>query len=155
MIDTLIGAAVELAHDPARDLVVERPSRSVSVVREASRVPGPLRRWAACVLHRESGAALDRPQSGAGARNTSGSSASGRWQFLQTSWGRSLPYMVADQLVDHGLPRAEARKVRAYLQSIPIYRWPGVYQDMGFIEVVQRGGWAHWRGAGCNGLVAR
>ena len=152
MLDTLIGAAVELAHDPARELVVERPSRSVSVVRNASRIPTSMRAFAACVLKRESGATLDRPQSGAGARNPS-SSASGRWQFLQGSWGRSLPYMVADQLVDHGLPRVEARKVRKYLQSIPIHRWPGVYQDMGFIEVVQRGGWAHWRGATCNGLV--
>lgn len=153
MIDTLIGAAVELAADNDRELVVERPSRSVAVVRNSSRIPSAWRSFAACVLKRESGATLDRPQSGAGARNTSGSSASGRWQFLQSSWGRSLPYMVADQLVDHGLPRSQARQVRKHLQSIPIHRWPGVYQDMGFIEVVQRGGWAHWRGATCNGLV--
>ena len=152
MIDTLIGAAVELAHDHDRELVVARPSRSVAMVREASRVPTAWRNFAACVLKRESGASLERSNSGAGARNPS-SSASGRWQFLQGSWGRSLPYMVADQLVDHGLARAEARKVRKYLQSLPIHRWPGVYQDMGFIEVVQRGGWAHWRGATCNGLV--
>lgn len=152
MMETLLGAALEVATDHDRAIVVERPSRSVSVVREASRVPASMRAFAACVLRRESGATLDRPQSGAGARNPS-SSASGRWQFLQSSWGRSLPYMVADQLVDHGLPRAEARKVRAYLQSLPIHRWPGLYQDMGFIEVVQRGGWAHWRGASCNGLV--
>ena len=153
MIDVILGAALEVAHDADRELVVERPSRSVAVVRNASRVPTAWRNFAACVLKRESGATLDRPQSGAGARNTAGSSASGRWQFLQGSWGHSLPYMVADQLVDHGLPRAEARSVRKYLQGLPIHRWPGVYQDMGFIEVVQRGGWAHWRGAACNGLV--
>lgn len=150
--ELLMSAALEVAHDHDRELVVERPSRSVAVVRNASRVPAAWRNFAACVLKRESGASLERPQSGAGARNPS-SSASGRWQFLQGSWGRSLPYMVADQLVDHGLPRAEARKVRKHLQSLPIHRWPGVYQDMGFIEVVQRGGWAHWRGATCNGLV--
>lgn len=152
MMETLLGAALEVATDNDRELVVERPSRSVSAVRDASRIPSAWRSFAACVLKRESGATLDRPQSGAGARNPS-SSASGRWQFLQGSWGRSLPYMVADQLVDHGLPRAEARKVRKYLQGLPIHRWPGVYQDMGFIEVVQRGGWAHWRGATCDGLV--
>jgi hypothetical protein len=135
------------ASDDDRAWAVQRPSRSVSVVRSAATVPARWRAFARCVLARESGATLERPQSGAGARNPS-SSASGRWQFLQGSWGRSLPYMVRDQLVQHGMPKAQARKVRVYLQSIPISRWPGLYQDMGFIEVVERGGSHHWRLAG-------
>lgn len=137
-----------------RSWAVNRPSRSVSIVRAASTVPPSWRPFASCVLSRESGASLDRPQSGAGARNPS-SSASGRWQFLQGTWGQSLPYMVADQLRDHGATKKQAKAVRVHLQSIPISRWPGVYQDMGFIEVAQQGGWRHWYlgGSRCNSLV--
>ena len=145
MMDALIGAAVEAATDPNRELAVERPSRSVSAIREASNPP---RRWlpfVQCVLHRESGATLDRRQSGAGARNASG--AAGRWQFMP-DWRHGLPFMVRDRLVRFGLPNAQAMKVRVWLSAHPINQWPGVYQDMGAFEVLERGGSYHWKLAG-------
>jgi len=106
--------------------------------------------FASCVLARESGGTLDDRQSGAGARNPSpNSSASGRWQFLNNDWNHGLPYMVADRLVRFGLPRPDARKVRIALQNAPIYEWHGYFQDIGFLEVVSRGGAHHWNGPGC------
>lgn len=133
--------------DDRREWAVQRPSRGVhaSVVRDAATFPRSIRSWAACVLDRESGGTLDRRTSGQGARNPS-SSASGRWQFLDRSWRRGLSFMVRDRLVEHGLPRAQAREVRIWLGKRPISTWPGVYQDIGFLEVVSRGGKHHWNG---------
>jgi hypothetical protein len=118
------------------------------VLRLASTVPESLVPWASCVLDRESGGTLDRIQSGVGARNPS-SSASGRWQFLASNWQHGLPYMVADRLVRFGLPRPDARQVRVALQRTPIHEWHGYFQDIGFLEVVERGGRHHWNGPGC------
>jgi hypothetical protein len=155
MIETILSAAVEVATDDRREWAVNRPSRSVSVVRNASTVPTTFRAFAACVLDRESGGTLDRPQSGAGALNTAGSSAAGRWQYLR-AWRTGLPYMVRDQLRDHGATRKQAKAVRVLLSGLPINQWPGVYQDMGFIETVERGGWFHWRnGDRCDRLAPR
>lgn len=133
--------------DSGREWALNRPSRGVhaSVVRDAATIPRSLRPWAACVLDRESGGSLDDRSSGVGARNPS-SSASGRWQFLDRSWRDGLAYMVRDRLVDHGLPHRQAREVRVWLQQRPISEWPGWYQDIGFLEVVQRGGRHHWSG---------
>lgn len=133
--------------DSGREWALKRPSRGAhgSVVRDAATIPRSLRSWAACVLDRESGGTLDRRSSGQGARNPA-SSASGRWQFLDRSWRRGLSFMVRDRLVEFGLPRSQARAVRAYLSARPISEWPGWYQDIGFIEVVSRGGKHHWNG---------
>lgn len=119
----------------------------MSVVRKAAAFPLSIRAFASCVLDRESGGRLDARQSGSGARNPS-SSASGRFQFLQSSWGQSLPYMVRDRLVRYGLSKAQGKKVRVYLQGRPIYQWNGLYQDIGFLEVIHRGGSHHWALAG-------
>lgn len=148
MIDLIIGAALEAAHDDWR---LEQPSRSVhaSVIRQAARIPDRLRPWASCVLARESGGSLDRPYSGAGARNPS-SSASGRWQFLDTSWRHGLAYMVAGRLKAHGMPRDDARQLRVWLHDTPIAEWPAPYQDIGFVAVVLSGGQHHWNGPGCG-----
>lgn len=145
MIETLTGALVEVATDNDRELSVARPSRSVSAVRDASRVPARWRAFAECVLHRESGATLDRRQSGAGALNSSNHA--GRWQFA-TDWRHGLPYMVRDRLVRHGLDNRQARTVRLWLTAHPIQQWPGLYQDMGAFEVMERGGAWHWKLAG-------
>lgn len=128
---------------------VQRPSRGAhaSAVRSASRVPDRWRSFAQCVLSRESGASLDRPQSGAGARNPS-SSAAGRWQFLDTLWRDSLAGQVAARLRDHGLPKPRAAETRRWLERHHIASWPGVLQDVGFVEVLERGGSYHWRLAG-------
>lgn len=146
MLDTILNAAVEVAADNTdRQWAAARPDRSVSAVRDASHVPSRWRAFASCVLHRESGATLDRPQSGAGALNASG--AAGRWQFMP-AWRRGLPYMVKDRLIRHGVSRPQATKVRIWLTEHPIQQWPGVYQDMGAFEVMERGGAFHWRLAG-------
>jgi hypothetical protein len=149
VLDTIIGAAVEIVHtaDSDREWFASRPDRSISAVRDASRVPARFEAFARCVLRRESGATLERPQSGAGARNPS-SSAAGRWQFM-SPWAHGGPYMVRDRLIRHGATTKQARKVRIWLSAHPINTWPGVYQDTLAFEVMERGGAFHWRGPGC------
>lgn len=147
MIETIVGAALEAATDSDREWAVARPDRSVSAVRAASTAPTRWRSFAACVLHRESGATLDRPQSGVGALNASG--AAGRWQFMP-NWRHGLPYMVKDRLVRYGVGNQQATRVRVWLSAHPIHQWPGVYQDMGAFEVLERGGAYHWRLAGSS-----
>lgn len=44
------------------------------------------------------------------------------------------------------MPKHDAIAVRAYLEGVPIYVWPGVIQDVGFIETVERGGYSPWGG---------
>lgn len=167
ILDALAAAAVDPAPLPeptvaaagvsagAREISARRPSRASSAVRAASIVPPRWRAFAACVLRRESGATLDRPQSGAGARNPR-SSASGRWQMLDASgWRRGGAFMVRDRLVRFGAPRGQAHRVFVYLAATPIYRWSGIWQDAAAIESLERGGWRHWSGSRCNGLVAR
>lgn len=151
MLDALVfAAAMAIPADVSdREWAVHRPSRGVhaSAVRDAATFPAGIRSWASCVIDRESGGTLDDRSSGVGARNPS-SSASGRWQFLNNDWNHGLPYMVRDRLVDHGMSKADAREVRIWLQQRPISQWPGWYQDIGFLEVVERGGRHHWNGGG-------
>ena len=151
MLDVITGAALEVAtHEKDRELSVARPSRSVSAVRDASAVPSRLVRWASCVLDRESGGTFDRRQSGAGALNTGGSGAAGRWQFMP-AWRNGLPYMIKDRLVQFGMPRSQARQVRVYLSEVRyIHKYPGIYQDIAMLEVVERGGAFHWDGHSCG-----
>jgi hypothetical protein len=64
--------------------------------------------------------------------------------------------MVRERLVRNGLPAREGARLRKYLAATPIHKWPAPLQDAGFNEVVQRGGWFHWRNGGpCDGLVPR
>lgn len=127
---------------------VQRPTRGAHAapIRAAALIPPAWRPFADCVSDRESGGSYT-------ARNPS-SSASGRFQFLDTSWRPGLAWMVRDRLVRYGLPKAQATAVRVYLQRTPIAAWPGPYQDAGFAEVVTRGGWHHWilPGSRCNAL---
>jgi hypothetical protein len=155
VIEHIIGAAVELsANNDDRELSVARPSRSVSAVRDASRVPGRWSDFASCVLDRESGATLDRRQSGSGARNPS-SSASGRWQMLDASgWRSGGAWMVKKRLVQFGAPRSQAKAVRVYLARTPIAQWDGIWQDVAAFESLESGGWRHWaNGDRCDRLV--
>jgi hypothetical protein len=139
----LIGAAAD------REWSAQRPSRGVHAasIRAAATIPPNLRPFAQCVSARESSGSYT-------ARNPA-SSAQGRWQFLDRTWRHGLAHMVTARLRDHGLPKPTARRVLRLLQATPIYRWPGPYQDTGWIEVVQRGGWRHWylTGSRCNALA--
>lgn len=156
-----VQTLVSVAEDPAiiaaahhdrkdREVALNRPSRGghMRVIARAATVPAQWRNFARCVLSRESGGSLERIQSGVGARNP-GSSASGRWQFMNGDWQHSLPWMVRDRLVDFGMPKAQANKIRRYLDKRPIYKWHGYWQDIGFNEVMAQGGRHHWDGPGC------
>jgi hypothetical protein len=156
MIDTLImTVALSLPSiDSDREWAVNRPtrgsSRVVNTVTRAATPPPSVYRWASCVLDRESGGTFARRQSGTGALNGEGSGAAGRWQFMP-NWRHGLPYMVKDRLVQFGMPKRQARQVRLYLSRLHyIHRYPGVYQDIGMLEVVERGGAFHWDGHTCG-----
>jgi hypothetical protein len=47
------------------------------------------------------------------------------------------------------MPKDDARNIRKQLSKMPIYRWNGYWQDIGFNEVIERGGAHHWNGPGC------
>lgn len=150
MIDHLIAHAVTT--DPDRQFAADRPSRGVhaTAMRQASAIPARYREFAACVSRRESGGSYT-------ARNPR-SSAQGRWQLLDTQWRvhGGIQYVVSRRLKEYGVPAGVRRIVRDYLHATPIYRWPGVYQDVAFAEIVDSGGWRHWSGGhGCNALVPR
>jgi hypothetical protein len=155
MLDALVmTVALVLPSDPVNDRMwaANRPtrgsSRMVHTITRAATPPPSVYRWASCVLHRESGGTLTRLQSGVGARNPSG--AAGRWQFMP-DWRHGLPYMVKDRLVQFGMPKRQARQVRLYLSRLHyIHRYPGVYQDIGMLEAVERGGAHHWDGHTCG-----
>lgn len=70
-------------------------------------------------------------------------------------WNDGGAWNVQKRLIRFGATRQQARAVRVYLQSTPIHRWHGAYQDMAAYEALQNGGWRHWYLAGsrCNGLV--
>ncbi len=141
MIDTILSAAVEVATDD-RQFAVDRPSRGVhsTAMRRAATVPGRWRAFHDCVAQRESGGSPS-------ARNPR-SSAQGTYQFLDRSWRHGLSFMVRDRLVRVGVPKPVARDVRRWLGSREIATWPALYQTVGFVEVVERGGSYHWRLAG-------
>lgn len=148
MFDMVIGAALEVVRsdDDGRELAVARPSRSVSAVREAIVPPRGYADFAACVEDRESGGQ-------AHVLNHGGSGAQGLFQFMP-SWNHGGPYMVRDRLVQFGLGKAQARKVRVWLSARPIHRWPAPYQRILFAEAVERGGaLKHWSGHTCNPLA--
>lgn len=122
----------------------------MSIVLRAATPPRSVLRWATCVLDRESGGTFDRRQSGTGALNGEGSGAAGRWQFMP-DWRHGLPYMIRDRLVQFGMPKQQAREVRLYLSKLHyIHKYPGVLQDVGMLEVVERGGAFHWDGHTCG-----
>lgn len=152
-----IAAEGSNANQNQERINLNRPSRGhlSSPIREAATVPPRTRAWATCVLTRESGGVLHNKQSREDARNGS-SSAAGRWQFLQ-AWQRGGSFMVRDRLVDFGVPRANAKRVRQYLGDRPIYQWDGFWQDVLFNEVIDRGGYKHWYNGGdkCDRIMPR
>lgn len=150
MIDTIIGAAVEVAtNDTDREWAVQRPSRSVSVVREAAVPPRGWEAFAECVEQRESG--------GSPTAVNGSSGAAGLFQ-LMPAWRHGAPYVVRERLMQFGVGKRQAKAVRVYLTGLGrIERWPSLYQRIVFAEVIEDGLWIHWTlpGSRCNGLVAR
>jgi len=156
--------ASQAASEPSWTL--QRPGKGASpqaaAVDAAAAIPDRWHAFAACVLARESGGTLDRPQSGVGALNSGAESAAGRWQFLP-SWRNGLPYMIRERLIQFGMSSRDATKVRKYLSGLwNIHRYPGILQDVGFNAVVRAGelglgkGWRHWslRGSRCESYRA-
>jgi hypothetical protein len=121
----------------------------MAVVERAAELPPQQEPFRECVVERES---KGDPQ----ARN-SRSSASGKYQFLDSKWRRGLAHMVAKRLDAHGHP--DWRSVRARLRATPIHRWDPMLQDVGFVAVLNAdgkwSGWRHWYYAGhhCNRLA--
>lgn len=118
---------------------------------QAAIIPSHQRAFAECVSDRESGGDYR-------AENPT-STASGRWQFLDSRWREGLAWMVAARLRDHGLSASESRRIRLVLRSTDISEWSPQYQDAGFIAVLNaRGpfsGWRHWYhpDSRCNSLA--
>lgn len=154
MFESLVIAAVMAlpADIDEREWSVNRPSRSThaSAFERAATIPPQWRAFASCVIHRESGGSLDDHTSGMGARN-GGSSASGRWQFLDTKWrvNGGIEYIVSRRLKTFGVPAPVRADIREFLHTTHISDWPGLYQDAAFAQVVLEGGAHHWNGPGC------
>lgn len=128
------------------------PTNAGHIEEAASRIPdAQQQRFADCVSHRES-------RNDPTAQSTISSSA-GKWQFLQSTWGDSLPWMIAARLRHFGMSAVAAKRVRVTLQRTPIHKWDERIQDIGFVAVLNaRGpwtGWRHWEltGSPCNTLV--
>lgn len=88
------------------------------------------------------------------------SSARGRWQFLDKQWRHGLSFMVANRLVEYGMPKSKVEKVVKHLQSKSIDAWEPVYQDIGFVAALNAkhswSGWRHWGvNSECNKLVPK
>ena len=125
---------------------------NASIVDQASQTPTRQQQlFADCVSHRES-------RNDPAAQSTISSSA-GKWQFLQSQWGQSLPWMVAKRLRAFGMDPVHATTIRVRLQHTPIHVWSESLQDVGFVAVLNaRGpwtGWRHWylQGSPCNALA--
>lgn len=115
------------------------------------RIPDAWQPFAACVSQRESSGDYR-------ARNRS-SSASGRWQFLDTSWRvrGGIEWIVIRQMKKAGASWTARKRVYQLLTRTPIHRWPAWAQDAAFIGVITERptGWRHWYAPGsrCNGLA--
>ena len=137
------------------DINYKKPMRGgyTEEIVAAAFIPEKWRPFSKCVLDRESGGRLTEKNSGEGAKNPR-SSASGRWQFLDSQWRSGLASMVASRLRDEGVPAKHTKGLRAHLESRPINKWDGWFQDIGHRAVLAAGGWRHWSGGnGCNSLV--
>ena len=137
------------------DALLLMASVHLSPTDAAAAIPVSQMTFAACVSHRESRDSYRSRHSEAG------SSAAGRWQFLDRQWrvNGGLAWMVAARLKMFGMTAAEARVVRRELQRTPIYRWSPSMQDTAFAAVLNArapwSGWRHWwlAGSKCNDLV--
>lgn len=145
MIDALLLQAAVFAGPATAGTAAVIPVAAVS------RIPDRWSRFAHCVSLRES-------HHNYRAKNRT-SSASGRWQFLDRAWRKSLSYMVRDRLIEHGTPKAHANSIQRKLAKTPIQKWAPWAQDAGFVAVITSDngrGWRHWANGGkCDRLAVR
>ena len=134
-------------------LMALTPVSSASPMTTAAQIPASQQAFAACVSHRESHGNYKAK------RDEAGSSAAGRWQFLDKQWRRGLSFMVAERLRSFGMSAHEAAVIRRHLAATRIDRWAPEYQDAAFLAALNaRGPWSGWRhwylaGSKCNALV--
>lgn len=146
MLEAITLAAILHVSVPINSLAEVKQNHAILTA--AATPPKGLTQWSKCVLKRETGAVLHNKTSRQDAKNKT-SSASGRWQFLN-AWQKGLPYMVKERLMDKGMTHTDSKKVRMQLSAKPIREWPGIYQDIGAFEVMERGGFYHWLGHTCG-----
>jgi hypothetical protein len=107
----------------------------------AARIPSEQTAFAKCISHYES--------RGDYKATSPHSSASGKWQFLDKQWRRGLSFMVANRLVDYGMPAWQRKPLIKRLQSKPIESWSPIHQDIGFVAALNArepwSGWRHWQ----------
>ena len=134
-------------------LLALTPVSSASPMTHAAEIPASQQAFASCVSTRESHGNYKAK------RSEAGSSAAGRWQFLDKQWRRGLSYMVAERLRSFGMSAHEAAVIRRHLAATRIDRWAPEYQDAAFLAALNaRGPWSGWRhwylaGSKCNALV--
>jgi hypothetical protein len=134
-------------------LMALTPVQSASPMITAAQIPASQQAFASCVSARESHGNYKAK------RSEAGSSAAGRWQFLDKQWRRGLSYMVAERLRSFGMSTHEAAVIRRHLAATRIDRWAPEYQDAAFLAALNaRGPWSGWRhwylaGSKCNALV--
>ena len=129
-----------------RSVNIAKPMRGSysDLIAAAASVPNPWIKFSKCVLDRESGGTLTRKNSGEGAKNPR-SSASGRWQFLDSQWRHGGSFMVKDRLVRFGVPKSHARDVRevfAFLvpRILDLYRQELIWKVVdGDVPALQEG----------------
>ena len=136
-------------------LMALTPVSSASPMTHAAEIPASQQAFASCVSHRESHGNYKA------SRNEAGSSAAGRWQFLDKQWrvNGGLAWMVSARLRAFGMNAHESAVIRRHLAATRIDRWAPEYQDAAFVAALNaRGPWSGWRhwylaGSKCNALV--
>ena len=122
-------------------------------IHKAAAIPTDQIKFAECVSQRESHGNYKARHAEAG------SSAAGRWQFLDNQWRKGLSFMVRDRLVKFGAPKQTANKILTHLKATPINHWEPQFQNIGFVAALNaRGKWSgahHWivTGSRCNRLI--
>lgn len=158
MIDLILATALVISPMPAQDAASAVRIVNVSAARNAREIPAEWQDFTLCISARESGYGRTDDTSASYQAKNPVSSASGRYQFLDSSWREGGAWNVWKRLIRHGYTKATAAKVRERLMDTPIRYWKPVYQDVLFAEVIlsnEGKGWRHWYQAGspCNRLV--
>lgn len=161
MLDSmLLATTLAFSALPMQDTTSTVRIVNILAARQARHVPDRWVPFTLCISERESGygrtADLRKPY----LSKNPASSASGRYQFLDTSWRKGGAWNVWKRLIRHGFDRASARRVRVALMETPIRYWRPVWQDVLYAEVLLSGegkGWRHWHlsGSPCNRLVPK